>query len=244
MLLPLYHCYPSFSSKTLETFPSLLPSSSPKSSFSLRIHKPLKSLSRNSPAPTADKKTVSKTAIQRIAEKLRNLGILEETQRTHSPETGRGSAGEIFVPPPQQLPIRRVGHTIDGSWSTPGNPVPEPGSGTAIARYHEVRRELEKQKKLVARMEGKKKRMVPPSVAELTVPGVELKRLQSIGIRLRKKLMIGKAGITEGIVNGIHERWRRSEVVKIKCDDLCRMNMKRTHETLEVGFRSSLSYSL
>ncbi|KAK1297410.1 hypothetical protein QJS10_CPB15g01781 [Acorus calamus] len=46
-------------------------------------------------------------------------------------------------------------------------------------------------------------------------------------------MKVGKAGVTEGIVNGIHERWRRSELVKIKCDDLCRFNMKRTHEILE-----------
>ena len=57
-----------------------------------------------------------------------------------------------------------------------------------------------------------------------------------MGIKLRKKLKVGKAGITEGIVNGIHERWRHSEVVKVVCEDLCRMNMKRTHELLEVSF--------
>lgn len=73
----------------------------------------------------------------------------------------------------------------------------------------------------------------PPTVAELTIPPEELKRLRREGVRLEKRLNIGKAGITEGIVNGIHERWRRSELVKIKCEDLCRMNMKRTHEILE-----------
>lgn len=150
---------------------------------------------------------------------------------------GSGSAGEIFIPPPDQLPVRRIGHTIDGSWSTPANPVPEPGSGIAITRYHEAKGELEKQKEIAARAEEKKrKRPVPPMVAELTVPEEELRRLRSTGIHLRKKIIVGKAGITEGIVNGIHERWRRSEVVKIKCEDLCRINMKRTHETLEVGF--------
>lgn len=76
----------------------------------------------------------------------------------------------------------------------------------------------------------------PPTVAELTIPPEELKRLRREGVRLEKRLKIGKAGITEGIVNGIHERWRRSELVKIKCEDLCRMNMKRTHEILEVNF--------
>ncbi|KAL0343956.1 UNVERIFIED_CONTAM: CRM-domain containing factor CFM2, chloroplastic [Sesamum angustifolium] len=65
------------------------------------------------------------------------------------------------------------------------------------------------------------------------LPKDELRRLRSIGIGLTKKLKVGKAGITEGIVNGIHERWRRSELVKITCEDICRLNMKRTHELLE-----------
>ena len=53
----------------------------------------------------------------------------------------------------------------------------------------------------------------------------ELRRLRRLGIETRKKLKVGKAGITEGIVNGIHERWRRYEVVKIESEELCRMNM-------------------
>lgn len=73
-----------------------------------------------------------------------------------------------------------------------------------------------------------------PTLAELSLPKEELRRLRTLGIALDKKLKIGKAGITEGIVNGIHERWRRSEVVKLVCEDMCKMNMKRTHDLLEV----------
>lgn len=77
---------------------------------------------------------------------------------------------------------------------------------------------------------------VPPSLAELKLPQEELKRLRGIGIKLNQKLKIGKPGITEGIVNGIHERWRRSELVKLKCEDMSRLNMKRTHDLLEVRY--------
>ena len=78
-----------------------------------------------------------------------------------------------------------------------------------------------------------------PTLAELSLSEAELRRLRRLGIETRKKLKVGKAGITEGIVNGIHERWRRYEVVKIECEDLCRMNMKRTHELLEVSLKLS-----
>ncbi|KAL6013403.1 hypothetical protein ACLOJK_003901 [Asimina triloba] len=236
MLLPLYHHHPSFSSKALAS----LPSPFPKSPFLCCNSTPSFSKSllpcRSSPAAAAaaapDTKTLPQTAIQRIAEKLRSLGYIEEDASSKAAAeksvAGDASAGEIFLPLPHQLPKHRVGHTIDVSWSTPENPVPRPGSGTAFARFSKVRKELGKQ-----RREAKRSEVPLPTLAELTIPEEELRRLQSIGIRLNKKLKVGKAGITEGIVNGIHERWRRSELVKIKCEDICRINMKRTHETLE-----------
>ncbi|ESQ49948.1 hypothetical protein EUTSA_v10019986mg [Eutrema salsugineum] len=178
----------------------------------------------------SDRKTLPQSAIQRIADKLRSLGFAEEKHdtKTTGEESGNNSPGEIFVPLPNQLPIHRVGHTIDTSWSTPSYPVPKPGSGTAISRYHELKRVWKKEKKVERKNEEK-----VPSLAELTLPPAELRRLRSAGIRLTKKLKIGKAGITEGIVNGIHERWRTTEVVKIFCEDISRMNMKRTHDVLE-----------
>lgn len=79
----------------------------------------------------------------------------------------------------------------------------------------------------------KEEERVVPSLAELKLSAAELKRLRTVGIGEKRKLKVGKAGITEGIVNGIHERWRKSEVVRIVCEDICKMNMKRTHEVLE-----------
>lgn len=188
----------------------------------------------------ADSETLPQSAIQRIAEKLRNLGYVEESSSNASDETsisGTKSPGEIFVPLPARLPKYRVGHTMDPSWSTPENPVPEPGAGKSIQRFHEMRRRVKEEEERLERERARDRREgrreSAPSLAELTLPAEELRRLRSIGIALRKKLKLGKAGITEGIVNGIHERWRRSEVVKITCEDICRLNMKRTHDLLE-----------
>lgn len=227
MLLPLYqyHRQPLISPKTLPPF--LIP----KTLISRGNFRRASSVVRSS---ASDRKTLPQSAIQRIAEKLRSLGFVEEkhdspTGKTLGEESGKYSPGEIFVPLPNQLPIHRVGHTIDTSWSTPSYPVPNPGSGTAISRYHELKRVWKKENEI----ERKKEEKVP-SLAELTLPAAELRRLRSAGIRLTKKLKIGKAGITEGIVNGIHERWRTTEVVKIVCEDISGMNMKRTHDVLEV----------
>lgn len=234
MSLSLCRCHqqPPFTPKTL-TDPLLPPFFHPSTvkprTRTFHFSRPPKFLLCSS-AP--DAQTITKSAIQRIADKLLSLGYLVEdgnSVKTLDSEPGQSSVGEIFVPPPNQLSKYRVGLTLDPSWSTPENPVPSPGSGTAITRFNELRSEVHKQRQLGKKDEEQR----VPTLAELTLPMEELKRLRGLGIGLKKKLKVGKAGITEGIVNGIHERWRRYEVVKIACEDFCKMNMKRTHDLLE-----------
>lgn len=236
MLVPLTH-HPSVPTSLLP--PKFLTDQSLPRTRTHQSPKPVNFVVRSSAADAQTQKLLPKFAIQRIAEKLRNLGFTDENSNP-PPEcepARSSSAGEIFVPLPKQLPKHRVGHTIDTSWSTPENPVPEPGSGTAIARFHRLRNEVKKQQQSKLQEEGpanEKRKERVPTLAELSLPQQELRRLTTLGIQLKKKLKVGKAGITEGIVNGIHERWRRSEVVRIVCEDLCRINMKRTHDLLEV----------
>ncbi|KAL5725302.1 hypothetical protein ACHQM5_008460 [Ranunculus cassubicifolius] len=218
MLLPHSTCllqFPSVATPSLIFSPSPIPNPY-KFKFKFTVHS-----SSSSTIP----QTISQSAIKRISEKLKSLGYIQEQQKTLDQNTTNN--GEIFLPFPQQLPKNHVGHTIDSSFTTPINPVPQPGSGTAISRFHELKKVVDNEKKLV-----KKERKVP-SLAELKLPKKELKRLITLGIALKTRLNVGKAGITEGIVNGIHERWRRNEVVRIRCEDLSRINMKRTHDLLE-----------
>ncbi|CAH9084561.1 unnamed protein product [Cuscuta europaea] len=187
----------------------------------------------------AHAQSFSQSAIERVAEKLRSLGYVEDDGNKVKPEetlyqkTNSSSPGEIFVPLPNQLPKYRVGHTLDPSWSTPQNPVPLPGSGNAIQRFHALRSEVKREQEEEREKNQNETKETVITKAELTLPGKELRRLRTLGIKLDQKINIGKSGITEGIVNGIHERWRRSELVKINCKELCRMNMKRTHDILE-----------
>uniref|UniRef100_A0A7N0TNU6 CRM domain-containing protein n=1 Tax=Kalanchoe fedtschenkoi TaxID=63787 RepID=A0A7N0TNU6_KALFE len=177
----------------------------------------------------------SQSAIERIAEKLRSLGYAEESKSDNASASVKLNPGEIFVPLPHHLPKRRVGHTIDTSWSTPENPVPRVGTGGAVVRVNELNEGVKREKwaaKEEAEAEGRRERV--PTLAELSLPGEELWRLREVGKKVSTKLKVGKAGITEGVVNGIHERWRRSEVVRITCEDICRLNMKRTHDLLEM----------
>ncbi|KAL2335609.1 hypothetical protein Fmac_016822 [Flemingia macrophylla] len=182
MLLPATH-FPTFppSSSSLHFLPFQLPKT--KSKFLIRC---------------SQTQTLSDSAIQRIADKLRSLGITDQSPTPASAADPSSGAGEIFVPLPQHLPNRRVGHTIDPSW---------------------------------AKQERREERV--PTLAELSLSNAEIRRLTTAGLRMKQKLKVGKAGITEGIVNGIHERWRSSEVVRVVCEDLSRFNMKRTHDLLE-----------
>ncbi|KAL5080124.1 hypothetical protein RYX36_008545 [Vicia faba] len=175
----------------------------------------------------SNSRTLPESAIQRIADKLHSLGIITDQSTTTSTSTST-TAGEIFVPLPHNLPKYRVGHTLDPSWSTPENPVPLPGKGIEKLSENEVERQrLEREK---AR-EAKRRRV--PTLAELSLTDGEILRLTKLGFGMKQKIKVGKAGVKEGIVNGIHERWRSSEVVRIVCEDLCRTNMKRTHDILE-----------
>ncbi|KAJ4826434.1 hypothetical protein Tsubulata_013625 [Turnera subulata] len=186
---------------------------------------------RSSPTPdsssASDTQTLPHSAIQRIADKLRSLGFTSSDDHqppppppNPAPETK--SAGEIFIPLPGQLSKYRVGHTLDPSWSTPEKPTGRDGG----AGREEWKDNAE------ARRKEREKRKVP-TAAELNLGRPELRRLRTVGIAEKRMVKVGKAGITEGILNSIHERWRRSEVVKIVCEDLCKQNMKRTHDLLE-----------
>ncbi|KAK9706183.1 hypothetical protein RND81_07G109300 [Saponaria officinalis] len=184
---------------------------------------------------TGDTKTLPKSAIQRIADKLRSLGFVEENPNSEISSGNEidSKIGEVFVPNSRQIPIYRVGHTLDPSWSTPSNPVPKPGSGNAMVKLNELKKVAKKEWKEARYRAKEASETKVPSLAELSLSGSELRRLTTLGIKMKQKMNIGKAGITEGIINGIHERWRSSEVVKIVCEDISKLNMKRTHDLLE-----------
>ncbi|KAL9265293.1 CRM-domain containing factor CFM2, chloroplastic-like protein [Drosera capensis] len=149
--------------------------------------------------------TFTASPIQRIADKLRSLGYIDSSA-TDTAASQSSSAGEIFLPDPRDLPALRVGHTIDPSWA---------GTGKETDSEDERR-----ERGLVMVAEGKLERE-------------RLSRLRREGIGLKRGVKVGKAGVTEGVVNGIHERWRGCEVVKVVVEDVWGLNMKRTHELLE-----------
>lgn len=72
--------------------------------------------------------------------------------------------------------------------------------------------------------------------AERVVPEHELRRLRNVALRMIERVKVGSAGITQALVEAIHEKWEVDEVVKLKFKEPFSLNMKRTHEVLEVRF--------
>ena len=73
-------------------------------------------------------------------------------------------------------------------------------------------------------------------MAELTLPESELRRLRNLTFQKKHKTRIGGAGVTHAVVDMIHERWKESEIVRLKIEGPPALNMKRMHEILEVCF--------
>nr|XP_043629533.1 CRM-domain containing factor CFM3A, chloroplastic/mitochondrial-like [Erigeron canadensis] len=71
-------------------------------------------------------------------------------------------------------------------------------------------------------------------VAELTLPESELRRLRNLAFRLKNKMRITGAGVTREMVALIKDKWKSAEVVKLKVEGSGALNMRRTHEILEM----------
>lgn len=151
--------------------------------------------------------------MEKIVEKLRKFGYIDDSREIKErPLPEKGSVEDIFYAEDGVLPNARGGLSLD---------VDE-----------EARFPWEKP--LEAKEGSARTKRSKASLAELTLPEGELRRLRHLAIRMKSKTKIGGAGVTQEIVDLIHEKWNTSEVVRLKCEGPPALNMKRMHEILEV----------
>ncbi|MBA0825647.1 hypothetical protein Goarm_010576, partial [Gossypium armourianum] len=118
------------------------------------------------------------------------------------------------------------------------------GSDGEIMFPWEKRKDEQEEGKWTARVDNK------ASLAELTLPESELRRLRNLTFRTKSKMRIKGAGVTQEVVDTIHEKWKTMEIVRLKVEGAPALNMKRMHEILErktgglVIWRSGTSISL
>ncbi|XP_044486221.1 CRM-domain containing factor CFM3A, chloroplastic/mitochondrial-like isoform X2 [Mangifera indica] len=183
----------------------------------------------------------------KIVEKLKKFGYLddvvdekEKIEKEQKRVIEKGSIEDIFYVEEGMLPNTRGGFSKE-------SPL---GLGEVVDSEGKVRFPWEKPKenveveKLLVRRKGR------TSPAELTIPESELRRLRNLTFQTKSKTKIGGAGVTQAIVDVIHEKWKTSEIVRLKIEGPPAFDMKRMHEILErktgglVIWRSGTAVSL
>ncbi|XP_004291748.1 PREDICTED: chloroplastic group IIA intron splicing facilitator CRS1, chloroplastic-like [Fragaria vesca subsp. vesca] len=186
------------------------------------------------------------STMDKIVEKLKKFGYIAEDKNEGRGEVRervieKGSVEDIFYVEEGMLPNSRGGF----SGVSPLGTEDVFGDGGGEVRFPwEKPREREKEEG------GSIRRRSRTSLAELTLPESELRRLRNLTFQKKHKTKIGGAGVTQAVVEMIHERWKTAEIVRLKIEGPPALNMKRMHEILErktgglVVWRSGTSLSL
>lgn len=153
----------------------------------------------------------------KIVEKLKKFGYI---------------ADDADDDPPAERPLPEKG-SVDDIFYAEDGVLPDPRGGLTLNLNEEVRFPWEKPKAGEVGASSAQRKQTRTSLAELTLPEGELRRLRHLAIRMKSKMKIKGAGVTREIVDAVHDKWRTEEVVRFKCEGAPALNMKRTHEILE-----------
>lgn len=166
--------------------------------------------------------------MDRIVEKLKNFGYDGDENQKKEKVIEKGSVEDIFYVEEGMLPNTKGGFSPDspfgvGSFGSDGNgEVRFPWEKPVMDDEVEERKPVKKKSKT--------------SLAEMTLPESELRRLLKLTFQKKHKTRIGGGGVTQAVVEKIHERWKTSEIVRLKFEGDAALNMKRMHEMLEVCY--------
>ncbi|XP_031272373.1 CRM-domain containing factor CFM3A, chloroplastic/mitochondrial-like isoform X1 [Pistacia vera] len=182
----------------------------------------------------------------KIVEKLKKFGYIDDCDdnekgvKEQERVIEKGSIEDIFYVEEGMLPNTRGGFSKE-------SPL---GLGEVVDSDGKVRFPWEKPKEKVEDEKLSVRRKSRTSLAELTIPESELRRLRNLTFQTKSKTMIGGAGVTQAIVDVVHEKWKTAEIVRLKIEGAPALNMKRMHEILErktgglVIWRSGTAVSL
>lgn len=172
----------------------------------------------------------SGSTMQRIVEKLKKFGYVDDgyERRERPPErvVEKGSLEDIFYVEEGLLPNTRGGFSAESRIA----------EANVIGESSGARFPWDKPKGKGEEEDWSARSKSKTSVAELTLPEPELRRLRNLTFQTKSKMRIGGGGVKQAVVDTIHERWKTSEIVRLKIEGAAALNMKRTHEILEVCF--------
>ncbi|EOA29837.1 hypothetical protein CARUB_v10012930mg, partial [Capsella rubella] len=175
-------------------------------------------------------------AIERIVLRLRNLGLgSDDEEDVEDDEESGMNGGDVKLVTGEE----RLGDLLKREWVRPDMMLAE---GEESEEEDDVLLPWEKneQEQAAERVEGEggvavmtKRRARAPSLAELTVEDSELRRLRRDGMYLRVRINIPKAGLTQAVMEKIHDTWRKEELVRLKFHEVLARDMKTAHEIVE-----------
>lgn len=169
------------------------------------------------------------STMEKIVEKLKKYGYMENDEEVQNKEIEqerrieKGSVEDIFFVEEGNLPNTRGGFTEESLL----------GSNGEVGFPWEKMSAKEK-KELEAEWTAKKENRY--SLAEMTLPESELRRLRNLTFRTASKMRIRGAGVTQVAVDAIKEKWKSVEIVRLKIEGASALNMRKMHEILEVCF--------
>ncbi|KAA0049302.1 hypothetical protein IC582_012634 [Cucumis melo] len=182
------------------------------------------------------------STMEKIVRKLKKFGYIDDENKEKGEERAieKGSVEDILYIEEGMLPNTRGGFSKE-------SPM---GDEDMFGSNGEVRFPWEKPKEKEDTDGDSTRRRGRASLAELTLPEPELRRLRNLTFQKKHKMKIGGGGVTQAVVGVIHEKWKSSEIVRLKIEGPPALNMKRMHEILErktgglVIWRSGTSVSL
>lgn len=159
--------------------------------------------------------------------RLRNLGLGDDDEEEHD--------GDMELDGPDSMPAasgeEKLGDLLQREWVRPDYILAEEKGDDDVALPWEKEEELSEEEDV--RGLRKARRSKAPSLAELTIEDEELRRLRRLGMFLRERISVPKAGITQAVLEKIHDKWRKEELVRLKFHEVLAHDMKTAHEIVE-----------
>lgn len=155
--------------------------------------------------------------------RLRNLGLGSDDEDKNEGEVESGDT----------MPVtgdEKLGDLLQRDWVRPDSMlIEDEDEDDMILPWErgEERQEEEGDGRL------KRRAVRAPTLAELTIEDEELRRLRRLGMTIRERINVPKAGITQAVLGKIHEKWRKEELVRLKFHEALAHDMKTAHEIVE-----------
>lgn len=159
--------------------------------------------------------------------RLRNLGLGDDDEEEHD--------DDMELDGPDSMPAasgeEKLGDLLQREWVRPDYILAEEKGDDDVALPWEKEEELSEEEEVKGLR--KARRSKAPSLAELTIEDEELRRLRRLGMFLRERISVPKAGITQAVLEKIHDKWRKEELVRLKFHEVLAHDMKTAHEIVE-----------